>query len=101
MFKNSVDSLKINNGKMVVPMVIAKKNNNGKTEIIGFVPGLLMNNIKANSVEEVEEKLSDFTKLEIKRMFEQNENFPFFPTDDSIQNDYDNVLKINHLNVEI
>lgn len=93
-----IDALAIN-GEQEVPMVILKNVEDGKDVYEGFVPGLLFNLVRAQSIEECEKLLKDATINHLKQMYKQEIPFPFFPDKKDIEKDFKSVKKIIYLKI--
>ena len=78
-------------GKLSIPLVVLKNTAQNSNSYIGFIPGFLMKNISANTSEQCIKNLKEYLTTKLKTMIKQNEPFPFFPTEEEIRKDWDNV----------
>lgn len=86
-------------GKLSIPLVVLK-NTTQNSSYIGFIPGFLMKNISAQTPKQCIEKLKEYLNTKLKTMIKQNEPFPFFPTEEEIKKDWENVEKIEFVCVK-
>lgn len=93
------DALAIS-GELFVPLVILKNENKNITHYIGFIPGILMKNISADTLEDCKAKLKNYLVLKLKDMVKNNEPFPFFPTKEEIYKDYDNIEHLEFVKIK-
>lgn len=82
------------------PLVILKKIVDNETKYIGFVPGLLMNNIESANIEDVKAKLEKQTKSFINKMLKEDKPFPFFPTKEEIIEDYPETTYLKFIKIK-
>ena len=82
------------------PLVIVKKTIDNTTKYIGFVPGLLMDNIEGVDVETVKTKLTKNTKSHINNMLKENTPFPFFPTKEEIMEDFPETVYLKFVKIK-
>lgn len=82
------------------PLVILKKTIDNTTKYIGFVPGLLMDNIENTDIETVKTKLSKCTKSYINNMLKENTPFPFFPTKEEIMEDFPDTVYLKFIKIK-
>ena len=95
-FANSLIASK----EVKAPLVILKKTTDDTTKYIGFVPGLLMNNVEDSDIEIVKTKLSKHAKAFIDKMFKENTPFPFFPTKEEIMEDYPDTVYLKFIKLK-
>lgn len=84
-------------GKVIIPYVFTKED--GK--IHGFVPGFKIKDVVSLSLEECMKILNLYVKEEVFKRIKDNSPFPFFPNDDEIFRDFENVIKIERIEFTI
>ncbi len=94
-----IDALAIS-GELSVPLVILKNENKNVTHYIGFIPGILMKNISAETLEDCKTKLKNFLVSKLKDMVKANEPFPFFPDKEEINKEYDNIELLEFVKIK-
>ena len=82
---------------IVIPFVVTHENN----EYHGFVPGILMQDIICSTKEECIEKLKPFVKKYVIDTKNKQLDFPFFPTNEQIKQDFKNVVLIKRVSVKL
>lgn len=82
------------------PLVILKKTVDAKIKYIGFVPGLLMDNIENIDIETVKTKLSKQAKSHMNNMLKDNSPFPFFPTKEEILEEYPDTVYLRFIKIK-
>lgn len=80
-----------------IPLVIMQ--NQGVYQ--GFVPGFVMKDIIDEDLEECKKKLVEHTKKVVKTKVNNNQVFPFFPTNEEIKKDFKNVVLIKRVNIKV
>ncbi len=87
----------VSNGMINIPLVFTKE----KGSIHGFVPGFSIKDVIATNLQDCKKLLNLYVKEEVLKRIENQDSFPFFPSDDEIYNDFDNVIKIIRINYTI
>ena len=82
------------------PLVILKKMEDNTVKYIGFVPGLIMNNVEGSDIELVKTNLTKQTKNFINKMLKDNTPFPFFPTKEEILQDYPDTAYLKFIKIK-
>lgn len=83
-----------------IPMVFIKKEDDFGERYLGFIPGFVMKNITATSLEECKSLLLDYLKRRIKAIVANNAELPCFPTEEEIKNDFDDVFLIEFIKIK-
>lgn len=97
-FENIVPpATSVENGMVSIPYVYTRENN----EYHGFVPGFHIKDVIYKNLNDCKKALKLYIKEEILKRIENNQPFPFFPTDEEIKRDFDNVVEIVRENFEI
>ena len=91
-----VDALSIT-GEIRIPLVILKKINKLETVYHGFIPGLTAKDITTKTQKECEQCLNALAKQLIEKYAKEKREFPFFPSEQEIRGDFNNVVKINYI----
>ena len=81
---------------IVIPFVVTRENK----EYHGFVPGIVMNDIVCKTTDECIEKLKPVVKQYVLSK-KENLDFPFFPSNEEIKQDFKNVVLIKRVSVKI
>ena len=82
-----------------VPMVFVKKIENGEKYYHGFVPGIMMKNIISKSLEDCQQKLLPLIQEKLKTKIQLKSTLPYFPTNEEIVKDFDNVVCIKRFKI--
>ena len=82
--------------QLSVPLVVTLENNSYH----GFVPGIVMKDITDTNLNSCKEKLFLFATKKIKEMILQKKKLPYFPDNDMIKQDFENVIFIKRLTLE-
>lgn len=82
------------------PLVVVKKVDKNEVKYVGFVPGLLMQDIENKDMEVVKEKLTESAKSFISKMLKEDTPFPFFPSKDEIMVDYPDTVFIKYIKIK-
>ena len=75
---------------VLIPLVFILENE----KYHGFVPGFVMKDIISSNLNECKKMLTNYVKTEVKKMIEENIDFPYFPEDGEIKEDFKNVVDI-------
>ena len=86
----------INVGVVSIPLVITKEN--GKYH--GFVPGFVMKDFIDENKEKCLENLTIYIKNTAKDFVKNKKQFPDFPTNEDIKNDFKYVVTIKRFSVK-
>ena len=81
---------------VVIPFVVTVENK----IYHGFVPGIVMNDVVCETKEQCIEKLKPIVKQYVLSK-KQSLDFPFFPTNEEIKQDFKNVVLIKRVSVKI
>ena len=92
------DSL-FNNGEVKIPLVYIKKNDEYGERFVGFIPGFVMKNITAHSIEECKKELVSYLKQRLHAMITNKVDIPFFPDEEEIRQDYDDVYLVEFIKI--
>ncbi len=79
-----------------VPMVVLEYKAKNKNVYAGFVPGLTKKDVLTTDYEECKQELQKLTLQLVKEV----ETMPFFPTQDEILEDFENVKAIMFLQIK-
>lgn len=90
------DSLSVT-GEIHIPLVIIKKSKLLETFYHGFIPGLTAKDVICKTIKECEQSLNTLAKELIEKYAKEKQEFPFFPTEKEIRENFDNVTKINFI----
>lgn len=93
------DALSIT-GELMVPLLILKTGNKDIVSYAGLVPGLLMKNVISPTPEKCLEDLKQYIKIRFKTMLDKEEPFPFFPSKEEIEKDYDNIISLTFIKIK-
>lgn len=75
-----------------VPLIInTRTETDGSKKYHGFVPGIMMPDVIGTDIEEVKKELDVKAKEKIKEMLKDSTPFPFFPDEQHIYEDFDDV----------
>lgn len=86
-----IDALEVEK-VLYAPLCVAKDTNTKM--YLGFIPGFLMKNIEAPTIEDCKKDLKAYLQNKLKTMVKNNEPFPFFPSKKEILEDYKNIVDI-------
>ena len=89
--------LSVENDKVSIPLVFTKENG----LYHGFVPGILMKDIIDATLDACSKNLLEFIKEDIKNKIRNKFPFPYFPTNEEIKADFDNVVLIKRISVKV
>ena len=88
-------------GELLIPLVFIKNIcKTGNTNYIGFIPGFLMKNISAETLQECKSSLKDFLMNKLKQLKKSGEPFPFFPNKEQILKSYENVDSVEFIKIK-
>lgn len=79
-----------------LPLVVCKE----KGTFVGFIPGIVMASFKEKDIEVCKTKLKEFAKAEISKMAKEKQPFPFFPTEEEIFEDFENVKYLEFIKIK-
>ena len=82
-----------------VPMVFVKKVENGEKFYHGFVPGIMMKNVISKNLEECQQQLLPLIQEKLKTKIQLKGTMPYFPTNEEIIKDFDNVSCIKRFKI--
>lgn len=86
--------------EVTVPCVVLRKKNEANQEVfVGFVPGLVNVNVVEQSQEECLKKLFGKAKDELKSIVKNKQAMPFFPTEQEVRQDFENVCEIKFIRI--
>ena len=87
-------------GELRAPMVVlCEKDDDGKKAYIGFVPGILMDNVVSSSKEDCKAKLKEQTMNVLGLKKKKKSEFPFFPNKEEIMQDFENVADVSFIKI--
>ena len=84
------------NGEIKLPLVVCKE----KNQYVGFVPGFIMKTIVEKDIDICKIKLKDYAKQEVMRMSKNKQPFPFFPSEEEIFEDFQNVKYLEFIKIK-
>ena len=80
-----------------VPLCIRKKKESDSIEYVGFIPGIIMRDVTSDNLEDCKEKLLAKAKDKLREKASLSGKMPYFPTNEEILKDFDNVVLIKRI----
>ncbi|MBQ3495011.1 MAG: hypothetical protein IJA69_06300 [Clostridia bacterium] len=80
-----------------VPLCIKKQKNSDGVVYVGFIPGIIMRDIQSGDLEDCKEKLLAKAKDKLREKASLSGKMPYFPTNDEIVKDFDNIVVIKRI----
>lgn len=84
-----------------LPLVITKKQENKKIEYYGFIPGLTQNDVVCVNIDECERKLKDTAVELVKKIIKNNANLPYFPDENEIKQDFEDIALLKYIRIHL
>ena len=91
-----VDSRDFEKG-IKLPFVIRYRKIDEEFVYTGFIPGMTETDVISKDFEECKKTLIDSSLPTIERMIRKNEPFPFFPNEEELKNDFDDIYAITFI----
>jgi len=86
--------------EVTVPCVVLKKKNDSNQDVfVGFVPGLANIKVVENTQEVCMKNLFAKAKDQLKSIVKNGEAMPFFPTEQEVKQDFENVCDIKFIRI--
>ena len=95
--KNAEQPAKATLETVSVPLCIKKQKENDGVTYIGFIPGIIMRDVTSTSLDDCKEKLLETAKDKLREKASLSGRMPYFPTNDEILQDFDNICLIKRI----
>ena len=80
-----------------IPLVFKKTKQDDEIIYTGFVPGIIMRDVICNNLDECKQKLLPIIEDKLKTKVQLQSQMPFFPTNEEILQDFQNVCMIKRI----
>lgn len=95
--KNPAPPAKATMETVSVPLCIKKQKDSDGVVYVGFIPGIIMRDVQSGDLEDCKEKLLAKAKDKLREKASLSGKMPYFPTNDEIVKDFDNIVVIKRI----